>query len=494
MAAPSHHASTSAASHHTATIDDVALLAAAAVSGAISGSGLDAVQPAAPAAEEDSDEAQHHQQLAAAAAAAAAEAVEAAKHQQQQQQQIQQHSGDRNGDAPAPPGVDADAHDISMTDASQNDAQEGTDLGLLASVDAATAAAAAAAAQGTPAAPAPAPGTEGAEAAHGEQDGTQPQHSVPPAAAPGTTDASGENDTNSGGFDVLVAAQRAANVAAEAEAHLNAAAAAAAAAAATVASSSSQHPQSDPRGIHGDNNAGADMTSNQADQTMTSDDGANASYYGQLLPANGSGGPGAGHTGHSGASSSGRGSKRKRKDETMEGERARKDSHKEVERRRRAAINAGLDSLAEIVPGSGDPKSANKNAIIASAVTYIRELKENEAASIEKWTLEKLLMDQALADITVQLEEKKRECEQLRLALVRAGQALPPEETGGAGAGAGEGDVSAAAGTGAQEQHDAAEPPPTAPGAGAGEEQTQVDGAGDGNLDPALAEHVHEGV
>jgi transcriptional regulator CBF1 len=41
-------------------------------------------------------------------------------------------------------------------------------------------------------------------------------------------------------------------------------------------------------------------------------------------------------------------------------------------------------------------------------VQYIHHLKENEARNIEKWTLEKLLMDQAMGDLQAQLEEVKR--------------------------------------------------------------------------------------
>jgi len=41
-------------------------------------------------------------------------------------------------------------------------------------------------------------------------------------------------------------------------------------------------------------------------------------------------------------------------------------------------------------------------------VQYIQHLKENEARNIEKWTLEKLLMDQAMGDLQAQLEELRR--------------------------------------------------------------------------------------
>ncbi|KAF9261994.1 hypothetical protein L218DRAFT_453052 [Marasmius fiardii PR-910] len=85
--------------------------------------------------------------------------------------------------------------------------------------------------------------------------------------------------------------------------------------------------------------------------------------------------------------------------------RMRKDNHKEVERRRRSNINEGINELGRIVPNGSGEKS--KGAILSRAVQYIHHLKENEARNIEKWTLEKLLMDQAMGDLQAQLEEVK---------------------------------------------------------------------------------------
>jgi len=69
----------------------------------------------------------------------------------------------------------------------------------------------------------------------------------------------------------------------------------------------------------------------------------------------------------------------------------RRANHKEVERRRRETINEGINELAKLIPE--DEK--NKGRIIARAVQYIQHLKEQEAANLEKWTLEKLLCEQA---------------------------------------------------------------------------------------------------
>ncbi|PKI84122.1 Cbf1p [Malassezia vespertilionis] len=97
-------------------------------------------------------------------------------------------------------------------------------------------------------------------------------------------------------------------------------------------------------------------------------------------------------------------------------DRQRKDNHKEVERRRRSAINDGIVQLSQIVPGC-DVKNTNKGSIIIAAVRYIQDLKNNEASNIEKWTLEKLLMDQAMNDLSLSLEESRREVERLRAQL-----------------------------------------------------------------------------
>ncbi|KIV99915.1 uncharacterized protein PV09_08442 [Verruconis gallopava] len=74
----------------------------------------------------------------------------------------------------------------------------------------------------------------------------------------------------------------------------------------------------------------------------------------------------------------------------------RKDNHKEVERRRRETINEGINELAKIVPGC----EKNKGSILQRAVQYIGQLKEAETTNLEKWTLEKLLLDQAINELS----------------------------------------------------------------------------------------------
>ncbi|KAL7626741.1 basic helix-loop-helix protein [Parahypoxylon ruwenzoriense] len=85
----------------------------------------------------------------------------------------------------------------------------------------------------------------------------------------------------------------------------------------------------------------------------------------------------------------------------------RKDNHKEVERRRRETINEGINELAKIVPGC----EKNKGSILQRAVIFITQLKQNEAQNIEKWTLEKLLTEQAIQELSASNDKLKQECE-----------------------------------------------------------------------------------
>jgi hypothetical protein len=89
----------------------------------------------------------------------------------------------------------------------------------------------------------------------------------------------------------------------------------------------------------------------------------------------------------------------------------RRENHKQVERRRRENINEGINELSRIVPGC----EKNKGSILNRAAVYIRQLKETEAATLEKWTLEKLLTDQAINELNRQVEVFKTELERVKL-------------------------------------------------------------------------------
>jgi bHLH factor len=65
-----------------------------------------------------------------------------------------------------------------------------------------------------------------------------------------------------------------------------------------------------------------------------------------------------------------------------------------------------IEELSHILPnGSGE---TTKTAIIRCAVQYIHQLKENEASSIQKWTLEKRLLEDAMGELQVQLTDIRR--------------------------------------------------------------------------------------
>lgn len=80
-----------------------------------------------------------------------------------------------------------------------------------------------------------------------------------------------------------------------------------------------------------------------------------------------------------------------------------------MERRRRETINEGINELAKIVPGC----EKNKGSILQRAVAFITQLKENEQQNIEKWTLEKLLTEQAITELSQSNDKLKSECERL---------------------------------------------------------------------------------
>jgi len=81
-----------------------------------------------------------------------------------------------------------------------------------------------------------------------------------------------------------------------------------------------------------------------------------------------------------------------------------------VERRRRETINEGINEIAKIVPGC----EKNKGSILARAVQFITQLKDNETQNIEKWTLEKLLTEQAIAELSSSCDKLKNECQRAR--------------------------------------------------------------------------------
>lgn len=87
--------------------------------------------------------------------------------------------------------------------------------------------------------------------------------------------------------------------------------------------------------------------------------------------------------------------------------RVRRDNHKEVERRRRESINQGIKELAALIP----TPDTNKAQILQRAIEFIRRLKENENNNIEKWTLEKLLTEQAVSELNASNEKLKAELE-----------------------------------------------------------------------------------
>lgn len=113
----------------------------------------------------------------------------------------------------------------------------------------------------------------------------------------------------------------------------------------------------------------------------------------------------------------------------------RRDNHKEVERRRRETINEGINELAKIVPGC----EKNKGSILQRAVTYILQLKTTQEKQVENRTMEKVVFEQALGELTEQVNRYKTELQsvwsmneelkrKLENAVVRDGEELNADE------------------------------------------------------------------
>lgn len=110
-----------------------------------------------------------------------------------------------------------------------------------------------------------------------------------------------------------------------------------------------------------------------------------------------------------------------------------------MERRRRETINEGINELAKIVPNC----EKNKGSILQKAVQFISQLKEAESQNVEKWTLEKLLTEQAIAELSGSNDKLKQECERLyreletwkRLAQNAGLQPPPTKEDAGSASG-----------------------------------------------------------
>jgi bHLH factor len=96
---------------------------------------------------------------------------------------------------------------------------------------------------------------------------------------------------------------------------------------------------------------------------------------------------------------------------TEEWNQMRRINHKEVERKRRETINDGINTLAALIQKEYTQPERNKGAILRKAASYIEKLKENETIHTERYTLDKLLSDQTIADLQSKVEKMKQECE-----------------------------------------------------------------------------------
>ena len=78
-----------------------------------------------------------------------------------------------------------------------------------------------------------------------------------------------------------------------------------------------------------------------------------------------------------------------------------------MERRRRENINEGINELAKIVPGC----EKNKGSILQQSVAFIQRIKATEKANLDKWSLDKLVAEQAIQELASSVEKLKTEVE-----------------------------------------------------------------------------------
>ena len=88
--------------------------------------------------------------------------------------------------------------------------------------------------------------------------------------------------------------------------------------------------------------------------------------------------------------------------------RIKKYNHKEVERRRRETINKGIDDLGKVVPDC----DKHKGQILARAVDYIKMLKDKEDTLLKQLTLEKLISEQSINELSSTNKSLKAELAQ----------------------------------------------------------------------------------
>ncbi|KAJ5099534.1 bHLH domain-containing protein [Penicillium argentinense] len=83
----------------------------------------------------------------------------------------------------------------------------------------------------------------------------------------------------------------------------------------------------------------------------------------------------------------------------------RKNNHKEVERRRREAINEGINQIARVVPNC----DKNKGAILQRALEYICQLQEEKKNIDERFEQHSLTTNHALSEISASNQKLKLE-------------------------------------------------------------------------------------
>lgn len=81
-----------------------------------------------------------------------------------------------------------------------------------------------------------------------------------------------------------------------------------------------------------------------------------------------------------------------------------------MEKRRRTAINNGINELAMLVPGC----EKNKSSVLNRTIQYIHQMNQKQVSIMEKWNLEKLLLEQTVNQLCTERDQLQKEVEYLK--------------------------------------------------------------------------------
>jgi hypothetical protein len=89
-----------------------------------------------------------------------------------------------------------------------------------------------------------------------------------------------------------------------------------------------------------------------------------------------------------------------------------------VERKRRETINDGINAISKLLPQRNEK---NKGQILQNAAEYIVEVETQKNSMLDKWTSEKLIVDEAIRSLEQRLEHMHKTSEAWKACARNAG-------------------------------------------------------------------------